>query len=71
MSLTLAHVDREGTFADLPAGEGDVDDVLSLLSGFVGAAVAAVSFVFCAAGDGVFLPNGIHDHHVHLANAGT
>jgi len=65
---TLSHGDHEGTLADLPPGEGDVDGVLPLLDGLVGAAVAAVALVLDGAGHRGVLAGGVDDHHLHLAN---
>ncbi len=70
-TLTLSHGDREGALADWTTGEGDVDGVLALLGGFVGAAVAAVALVLDVASHRVLLASGVHDHHLHLANTST
>lgn len=65
-TLTFSHVDGEGALADLATCKGDVDSVLALLGGFVGAAVAAVALVLNVAGHRVLLACRVHDDHLHL-----
>lgn len=68
---TFSHADSKGTPADVATSKHHRDDMLPLLAGFVGAAVATVAFVLDGTRHCVVLARGVHDDHLHLANTST
>lgn len=69
--LTLSHMDSVRALGDLPPSEGDIDDVLALKSGLVGASVAAVAFILNTALNSALLSTGVHNDHLDLSYSST